>query len=64
MPLLLGLVIAAPPVLVLSRVLGEAFAFGVMRRQAPLKLAFNLASGALATAIAATVYRALLVVVP
>ena len=59
-PLLLGLVIAAPPVLVLSRVLGEAFAFGVMRRQAPLKLGFNVASGALATAIAATVYRALL----
>lgn len=59
-PLLLGLVIAAPPVLVLSRVIGEAFAFGVMRRQAPLKLGFNVTSGALATAIAATVYRALL----
>src|SRR5208283_387845 len=37
-PLLLGLVIAAPFVLVLSRMIGEAFAYGAVRRQPPVKL--------------------------
>ena len=42
-PLLLGLVIASPPVLVICFVLGEALALGALRRQPPPKLAFNLA---------------------
>ena len=44
-PMLLGLVIAAPAVLVICRVLAELFVLGVIRR-IPAKLAFNLASGA------------------
>ena len=59
-PLLLGLVIAAPAVLVICRVLGEAFALGAVRRQSPLKVAFNLASDAMSSVIAIIVYRELL----
>ncbi|MGD0286754.1 MAG: hypothetical protein ABSC31_10320, partial [Acidimicrobiales bacterium] len=59
-PLLLGLVIAAPAVLVICRVLGEAFALGAIRRLSPTKLAFNLASGAMSCVVAIIVYRALL----
>jgi diguanylate cyclase (GGDEF)-like protein len=59
-PLLLGLVIAAPVVLVICRVLGEAFTLGAVRRQSPVKLAFNLASGAMSCVIAILVYQAIL----
>ncbi len=59
-PLLLGLVIAAPAVLVICRVLGEAFALGAVRRLSPTKIAFNLASGAMSCVVAIIVYRALL----
>jgi len=59
-PLLLALVIAAPVVLVICRVLGEGFALGVMRRQSPMKLAFNLASAAMSCVVAIVVYRAIL----
>ncbi|HLN05694.1 MAG TPA: hypothetical protein VK217_05420, partial [Acidimicrobiales bacterium] len=59
-PLLLGLVFAAPAVLVVSRMIGEAFAFGAVRRQSPLKAAFNLSSDAMSTVIAIIVYQALL----
>lgn len=59
-PLLLGLVIVSPRVLVLSRVVGDAVAFGIIRRQSPHKLAYNLTSGAMVAAVAATVYRELL----
>ena len=59
-PLLLGLVIAAPAVLVICRVLGEAFALGAVRRQSPLKLAFNLASETMSCVVAIIVYRELL----
>ena len=59
-PLLLGLVIAAPVVLVICRVLGEGFALGVIRRQSPMKLAFNLASAAMSCVVAIIVYRAIL----
>ena len=59
-PLLVGLVIAAPAALVLSRVIGEAFALGAVRRQRPLKLAFNLSSAAVSTVIPIIVYRELL----
>ena len=59
-PLLLGLVIAAPAVLVICRVLGEAFALGAVRRQSPLKLAFNLAAETMSCVVAIIVYRELL----
>jgi len=59
-PLLLGLVIAAPVVLVICRVLGEAVALGGVRRQSPMKLAFNLASAAMSCVVAIMVYRAIL----
>jgi diguanylate cyclase (GGDEF)-like protein len=59
-PLLLGLVIAAPVVLVICRVVGEGFALGGVRRQSPMKLAFNLASAAMSCVVAIMVYRAIL----
>jgi len=59
-PMLLGLVIAAPAVLVICRVLAELFVLGVIRRQSPAKLAFNLASGAGSCVVAILVYQAIL----
>jgi diguanylate cyclase (GGDEF)-like protein len=59
-PLLLGLVLAAPAVLVICHVLGETFALGAVRRQSPMKLAFNVASAAMSCVIAILVYRAVL----
>ena len=59
-PLLLGLVIAAPPVLVICCFLGEALALGAIRRQSPPKLAFNLASSAMSSVVAILVYREVL----
>jgi diguanylate cyclase (GGDEF)-like protein len=59
-PLLLGLVFVSPAVLVLSRLVGEALVFGVVRRQSPLKLTFNTATAAASAAVAATIYRPLL----
>ncbi|MGA8679150.1 MAG: bifunctional diguanylate cyclase/phosphodiesterase, partial [Acidimicrobiales bacterium] len=59
-PLLLGLALVMPSWLVLARVLGGAIGFGVVRRQSPQKLAFNLASGAFTTVIADFVYRGIL----
>ncbi|HXY43784.1 MAG TPA: EAL domain-containing protein, partial [Acidimicrobiales bacterium] len=59
-PLLLGLAIAMPAWLVAARVLGGAIGFGVVRRQSPQKLAFNLTSGAFTTVVADIVYRAIL----
>jgi len=59
-PLLLGLVFAAPAVLVLSRLIGEALVLGVVRRQSPLKLTFNTATAAASAAVAVTLYRPLL----
>ena len=48
-PLVIGVFILAgdPGALVLSRVVGAAIGLGVLRRQAPVKLTFNLASFAL-----------------
>jgi diguanylate cyclase (GGDEF)-like protein len=59
-PLMLGLVIATPVVLVICYVLGVAIALCAIRRQSPLKLAFNLASAAMSSVVAILVYRALL----
>ena len=59
-PLLLGLVFASPPVLVLGYVAALVAVFGLVRCHAPSKLLFNAASGAFASAIAATIFRQLL----
>jgi diguanylate cyclase (GGDEF)-like protein len=56
-PLLLGLVFAAPVVLVLGRLTGGVIGLGGVRRQPPVKLTFNLASGAFTAVVADTVYR-------
>ncbi len=59
-PLLFGLVFLAPNLLVLCSVCTTAFICTVLRRQAVMKIAFNVASAAFATALAATVFRELL----
>jgi diguanylate cyclase (GGDEF)-like protein len=59
-PLLLGLAFAMPVVLVVARVVGGAIGLGVVRRQSPLKLTFNLASSAFTAVMAVTVYRTIL----
>ncbi|HEY2703077.1 MAG TPA: EAL domain-containing protein [Candidatus Dormibacteraeota bacterium] len=53
MPLVLGLFLADPSDLVLARVLGALVAMGLLRRQPPLKLLFNLGLFALETEVAA-----------
>ena len=59
-PRVIGLVFLSPNLLVLSTVCGVVFIFLVIRRQAMLKLTFNVVSTALATALAAVVFRELL----
>ncbi len=46
-PLVVGVFLVSPGPLVLARVIGGAIALGVIRRQAPVKLIFNVASFAL-----------------
>jgi diguanylate cyclase (GGDEF)-like protein len=59
-PLLLGLVFLSPNLLVLSTICAVVFVFGLLRRQAALKVTFNVAGAALTTAVAAVVYREIL----
>jgi diguanylate cyclase (GGDEF)-like protein len=59
-PLLFGLAFLSPNLLVLSAVCAVALTYSVLRRQALMKMAFNVASAAFATALTATVYRELL----
>jgi diguanylate cyclase (GGDEF)-like protein len=59
-PLLLGLVYLSPSFLVLCAVCAIGFVLAVPRKQAPIKLAFNMASAALCTALTAVVFRELL----
>jgi diguanylate cyclase (GGDEF)-like protein len=59
-PLLFGLAFLAPNVLVLASVCGSIIAFAVLRKQPPMKVAFNVASLAFAAALAATLFRELL----
>ena len=58
-PLVLGLVFAAPGALIMGRVVGAASALLVHRRQGGVKLVFNLALFYLETCVAVLVYRAL-----
>ena len=59
-PLLLGLVFLSPTLLVLASLVAVAFIFVILRRQAFYKAYFNLATGALGAAAAATVFREIL----
>ena len=59
-PLVIGLVFLSPNLLVLATVCAVAFTFTVLRRQAVVKLVFNVTSVSLSTAIAAVVFRELL----
>jgi diguanylate cyclase (GGDEF)-like protein len=59
-PLLLGFVFLSPNLLVLSAVCAVAFACTVLRRQALLKVVFNVTSAGPSVAIAAIVYREIL----
>jgi diguanylate cyclase (GGDEF)-like protein len=57
-PLVIGVFVLTPDHLVLARVLGTAIALGLLRRQDPIKLVFNLASFALETeTVAVLVHR-------
>jgi hypothetical protein len=58
LPLVIGVFMLTPDHLVLARVVGTAIALGVLRRQDPIKLLFNLASFALETeTVAVLVHR-------
>jgi diguanylate cyclase (GGDEF)-like protein len=56
-PLVIGLVFMRPGALVLAQVLGTALALGFHRRQAPLKLIFNLSHFALECCLASIVFH-------
>ena len=58
-PLVAGLLLLGPLPLVVSRLAGALLALAVVRRQPPLKLAFNLAQLALGLATALTVWTAI-----
>ena len=59
-PMLLGLVYLSPKMLVLCCIVAETFVFAVLRRQGAMKVAFNVASGALCMAVTAIVFRQVL----
>lgn len=58
-PLVVGLFLASPVQVVVARLIGGGLALAVHRRQAPLKLAFNLSLFALETSVAVMAFRAL-----
>jgi diguanylate cyclase (GGDEF)-like protein len=59
-PLVMGLFLANPLAVVVGRVLGTGLVLALYRRQPPLKLFFNASLLALESAVAVTVFRALL----
>ena len=59
-PLVLGLFFVGPRELVLAQLLGAAVALVIVRRQAIVKLAYNLAHFSLVTIVAAMIFRAVL----
>ena len=58
-PLVAGLFLADPLGLVAAQFLGNLAALGLVRRQPPVKLAFNLGQFTLQTAVAILVFRAI-----
>jgi diguanylate cyclase (GGDEF)-like protein len=59
-PMCIGLVFLSPPLFVLGCVVSELLVFGILRRQALVKVIFNVTSYACCTAVATLVYRELL----
>ncbi len=59
-PLLIGLVFLSPLYLILARLAGQTVGFGLLRRQPPTKVIFNVTFGLMATAVAALIYHSLL----
>lgn len=59
-PLIVGLFFMDPIGLIGAQVIGNALALGIHRRQAPIKLAFNLSLLTLQTTVAVIVFRAIL----
>lgn len=59
LPLVAAFFFAAPGAVILGRLLGEALYFGVRRRQAPTKLAFNLSMFLLETGVALSIFHLL-----
>ena len=59
-PMYIGLVFLSPPLLVLGCVVAETFVLAVVRRQSPVKVAFNVASIGFCAALASIVFRELL----
>ena len=58
-PVVLGLFFVAPAGIVVAQLVGAAVALGLYRRQAPMKLAFNLALCALQASLAVAVFNGL-----
>src|SRR5688572_16844283 len=56
LPLVLGMFLASPITVILARLVGGGFALRVHRRQAPMKLIFNLATHWLETATALLIF--------
>src|SRR5580698_45763 len=59
-PILIGLVFLSPWLLVLSCMCAETLVLAVLRKQTPIKVFFNMASGGLSTALSALVFREVL----
>ena len=59
-PILIGLVFLSPWLLVLSCMCAETLVLAVFRKQTPIKVFFNMASGGLSTALSALVFREVL----
>ena len=59
-PLVIGLFLVAPPLLVAARVLGMVAGLWPLRRQRPVKVAFNIGVAVVETAGAIVIFRALL----
>ncbi len=59
LPLVVGFFLANPLELVIAQAIGSAAALALNRRQPPVKLAFNLGSFALSSAIGLLVFRAI-----
>jgi diguanylate cyclase (GGDEF)-like protein len=59
-PMLLGLVFLSPALFIASVVCAEAFVRSVVNRQAPVKVAFNVASVGLSSTVAVLIYRGIL----
>ncbi|MGH2783877.1 MAG: ATP-binding protein, partial [Actinomycetota bacterium] len=60
LPLVLGLFFVTPHELVVAQVVGAGIALAIVRRQATVKLAFNLSHFALEGIVAAMIFRAVL----